>query len=46
MACHDRHNFRQVVVSGVLGGHNFRDVVPIVARPGAGAPIMKDGERG
>jgi hypothetical protein len=27
---HDRHNFRKVVVSGLPGGHNFREVVTIV----------------
>jgi hypothetical protein len=36
MTRHDRHNFRKVVVSGVLGGHNLRGIVP----------LMTDGERG
>jgi S-adenosylmethionine-dependent methyltransferase len=34
-AGHDRHNFREVVVSGGPGGHNFPEVVSIL-RMGAG----------
>jgi len=37
MTCHDRHNFREVVVSGSSRGHNVRHVVPIVDA----APILR-----
>jgi hypothetical protein len=36
---HDRHNFREVVPSGMSRGHDFREVVPKCVFGGSRRPI-------